>query len=87
MSNPKKENFQTLPSGIQGQPPAHATPYAGQQYGQPQMGQPSVQSHHLPAAPVVVEQASNTVPLTFGRTPVPTTCPYCRKNVSYTTYK
>ena len=87
MSNPRKENLQSFPSGIPGQPPAYATPYAGQQYGQPQMGQPSVQSHHLPAAPIVVEQVSNTAPVTFGRTPVPTICPHCRNSVSYTTYK
>ena len=85
MSNPRKENFQTFPSGIPGQPPAYATPYAGQQYGQPQIGQPQVQSHHLPAAPVVVEQVSNTVPVTFGRTTIPTICPHCQNNVSYTT--
>ena len=68
-------SYQTQNSG---QPP----PYAGQ-YNQAYMGQPPVHEHHLPAAPVVVEPVSNTVPVVFGRTPVPTICCHCRNTVSF----
>ena len=85
MSNHKQENFQAFPSGIPVHPPAYGIPYAGQQYDQPQVGQPSVQAHHLPAAPVVVQQVPNTISLTYGRNPVRTICPHCGKTVSNTT--
>ena len=85
MSNHKQENFQAFPSEIPVHPPTYGIPYAGQQYDQPQVGQPSVQAHHLPAAPVVVQQVLNTISLTYGRNPVRTICPHCGKTVSNTT--
>ena len=78
MSNHKQENFQAFPSEIPVHPPTYGIPYAGQQYDQPQVGQPSVQAHHLPAV-------TDTISLTYGRNPVRTICPHCGKTVSNTT--
>ena len=83
MSNPKQESFQAFPSGIPVQPPVYGTPYAGQQYDQPQVGQPSVQAHHLPAAPVFVPEVPKT--LEYDRDPVSTICPHCENTVGKTT--
>ena len=98
MSNPKQENFQAFPSGIPVQPLLdnnininNINKYCHdminnmipKQYDQPQVGQPSVQAHHLPAAPVVVQEVTNTVE--YDRDPVRTICPHCENQVGKTT--